>query len=300
MTPIQQLLRIARNAKSHALYNYFPAAIDWAVNASTFASRKQIVQAGASRLLVDNTVVAHAVTHETGWISTGTKMWGGTVPVETGYSARNPVHDENDRSEAARSVRYLAGIASLARHGTLALFSSPELFDEQMTQPIGRYRGYGYYDHSLFSSVTIERLPDPTYTMTIGPGYLGIASMEEQRHKRLASKADPLFKALVQVLGPNNSQDAWHIATAEHHNCYCFLTMDFRLIKSVEAQGRNSTVSALKTKVMSPEKFGKTFGLMPVSPRLFSYHGASYPVCPELNWPDSKRRKRSSYRSAKR
>ena len=73
--------------------------------------------------------------------------------------------------------------------------------------------------------------------------------------------------------------------------------MDFRLLKAMEAQRRNTAISSLKTLVMSPEDFGKRFGLFPVSPRLFSYHDASFPVRPEMNWPDSQRRKRKQKRA---
>ena len=292
MRHFDRILKLALNAKSHALYNYLPVVVDWAIRCTTTPSRKRIADAGASRLLIDNTVIGHAITHETAWIDTGRKMWGGKIPVDTGFSARIPVHCEADKSDAARSVRFLPAIASLARGGFVNLCSSPELDDERMTHPAGRFSGYGYYDYSLFSCVSIERLPDPTYSMRIGPAWLGIPSLTEQRQTRLANKSDPLFRDLLTVLGQSNSQDAWHITTAENSGCYCFLTMDFRLLRTMHAQQRNPVIASLKTRVMSPEQFGTIFGLLPVSPRLFSYHGASYPVRPEFNWPNSERQKR--------
>lgn len=231
------------------------------------------------------------MTHETGWIDTGRKMWGGAIPIDTGFAARIPVHSEADDSDAARSVRFLPAIASLAWEGSLKLFTSAELIDERMTQSIGRFSGYGYYDYSLFSGVKLERLSDPDYSMLSGPAGLGIPSLAEQRRDRLAAKTDPLYRKLLDVLGPGNSQDAWHIATAEHHACFCFLTMDFSLLRAVSAQRKNLAVSSLKTRVLSPEQFGVLFGLRPISPRLYSYHHGSYPVRTDLNWPDSKRRK---------
>lgn len=205
MGPVNRITKIARNAKSHALYNYLPGAVDWAVKVMTRSAGKRIIEANASRLLIDNSVLGNAVTHETGWIDTGRKMWGGEIPIDTGFSARIPVHSELDHSDAARSVRMLPAIASLARDGVVTLLTSPELDDEQMTHPIGRFRGYGSYDYSLFSNVSIESLPDPTYSMRIGPAYLGIPSLTDQRYARLAKKPDPLFRDLLKVLGPNKS-----------------------------------------------------------------------------------------------
>lgn len=243
MRSIDQILRFARNAKSHALYNYLPSAVDWAVRVMSKSSRQKILEVGASRILIDNTVIGHGITHETAWIDTGRKLWGGKIPIDTGFTARIAVHSETDNSDAARCVRYLPSIASLARDGVLTLFSSPELDDERMTQPIGRFSGYGSYDYNVFRGLNIARLPDANYIARIGPAWLGIRSLTDQRHSRLASKSDPLFLNLLEVLGPNNSQDAWHIATAENHSCYCFLTMDFRLLRAMDAQRRNTTIS---------------------------------------------------------
>lgn len=297
MRIVEKYRRVVRNAKSHALYNYLPKAVDWAIGVAAASACNRIREQDASRLLIDNTVVGHAITHETAWIDTGRKMWGGRVPVDTGFASRIPVHREDDDSETARSVRFLPTIAHLARQGAVSFYTSPELRDEQLTQPIGRFSGYGYYDYSLFSGIRFEDIDDPTYSMRIGPAYSGLPSLAEQRHSRLAAKPDPLFRALVDVLGPGNSQDAWHIATAESAGCFCFLTMDFKLLRAVASQQRHPTIAGLTTRVMSPEAFGLHFKLLPVSPRLFSYHGASYPVNPEFNWPDSKRRKRRSANS---
>lgn len=219
-------------------------------------------------------------------------MWGNAIPIDTGFAARIPVHSETDDSEASRSVRYLPAIASLACDGTLSLYTSPELQDEQWTQPIGRFRGYGLYDYNLFSRTSVESLPDPSYSMQIGAKSLRFPSLIEQRRERLAQKSEPIFKKLVQILGPKNSQDAWHIATAELHGCFCFLTMDFRLLDTLRAQRNNPVVASLKARVMSPEQYGKLFGLPQISTRLYSYHAASYPVRAEMNWPNSQRQKR--------
>lgn len=256
----------------------------------TAPAAKRVVEAGASRLLVDNTVLGHAITHETAWISTGQTMWGGKFPVETGFMARIPVHNELDVEDAARSVRFIPAIASLARQGALKLLTSSELEDEKWTQPMGRFRGYGYYDFNLLGGVDIECLVDPNYSMQIGSSGLHFPSLTDQRRKRLADKQDPLFKDLIKVLGPKNSQDAWHIATAQNNECYCFLTMDFHLLRALHAQRKNSVILSLKTKVLSPEQFGRLFKLPSVSTRLYSYHGASFPVRTEFNWPNSLRR----------
>ena len=282
--------------KSRFYYKALPKIIDWLTALSVRRASKKIESEKVSCLLLDNTVLHHGVTHETAWIATGTQRWG-DIDIDTGYAARIPVHDDADSSKVRKSVRYLPGIASLAKRGSISLAISQELRDEQWTQPVGRFRGYGIYDFSFFKDMKLEVIKDPEYSIVIGPSHLGTPSLEEQRKRRLEAKTDPLYQSLVSVLGPKNSQDAWHITTAERNNCYCFLTMDFKLIRNVHAQSNNPAIKSLKTKVMTPEDFGKRFNLVPINSRLYSYHGADCPVKHDTNWPDSKRQKPSRERT---
>lgn len=291
-TPLRGL-RLAKSLRKRLSasirYKFVPKCADFLTAMATFEARRRLRATGVRRVLVDNTVLAHAITHETAWVDTGKSTWGGLIEIDTGYSARIPVHREDDQSDAARSVRYLPGIAHLAKRGHLVLTTSFELIDEHMTQKAGRYSGYGYFDFSLFRGVQFETISDPDYEV-IGGGYPGeFPSYEEQRRTRLAQKQDSLFNGLLSALGPKNSQDAWHITTAERNDCFCFLTMDFRLIRALKAQAGNEAVQALRTLVVTPETFGKRFGIRPIPPRLFSYHEASFPVVHAHSWPDSKR-----------
>lgn len=63
------------------------------------------------------------------------------------------------------------------------------------------------------------------------------------------------YASLVAVLGRKNSQDAWHIYTAEKHNLFCFLTMDFKLVTCLEAQKNAPRIRSMKTAVMTPAAF---------------------------------------------
>jgi hypothetical protein len=281
-----------KKSKDRFYYKVLPKVVDWLTSISVRRASKKLKIEKVKRLLLDNTVLHHGVTHETAWIATGPENWG-DIEIDTGYAARIPVYDDSDRTDAGKSVKYLPGIVSLAKQGSISLAISEELQDEQWTQPVGRFRGYGIYDFYFFKDLKLEVIKDPDYTITIGPSHLGIPSLEEQRKRRLEAKTGPLYRSLVSVLGPKNSQDAWHITTAERNDCYCFLTMDFKLIKNVRAQSKNSAIKSLKTKVMTPEEFGKRFNLVPINPRLYSYHRADYPVKHDTNWPDSKRRKPS-------
>lgn len=268
---------------------YGPKAVEALVSLSTFAARRQLSRRKPMNILVDNTVFAHAVTHETAWISTGISKWG-AHEIETGYSARIPVR-HNDQTREYLNVQYLAGIAHLARRGYLSLMTSSELALEQWWQPMGRFRGYGIFDFSLFSGIkfrSINGLPP----VVLGPQWMGLPSLKEQMQERLFQSDDPLYRGLERLLGIKNNQDAWHIRTAEVHGMDCFLTMDFKLCKTLDQRRNQEPIRSLRTKVWTPMQLGKCLGLIPVDPVLFSYNKADCLVRPELHWPNSQRRNR--------
>ena len=206
-------------------------------------------------------------------------MWG-DIEIDTFTTARVPVMYKQREFD---SVQYLPAIVSLANQNLIQLYSSWELRDEQWSQPTNRYRPLGIADYSLLQNVDIKLFDDSDYQYDFG-SWISVPKKtpQQQRQKRLSEKDDPLYLGLLSVLGQKNSQDIWHLVTAEREGCYCLLTMDYRLIKTLESQKNNKFVKSLKTKVMTPEQLGKEWNLRPVHHRFFSYHGASTPVRTDL------------------
>lgn len=289
--------RHLRNLKERLRFRYTPRIVDWLVGIASFRATKKLTSGGKLRILVDNTVLYHAVTHETGWVSTGAKSWGQQLRA-TGYAARMPVHAADIDTREYVNVCFLPGIAHLCRNGLVELVTSAELQDEQFRQPSGRYRGYGYFDHSLFGDLKVDSVDGYVFP-TMGPAYFGLPSAEDQQRERIGQhRSHPAFDTLVRTLGPANSQDAWHIFTAEASGCFCFLTMDFKLIRTVAAQSGSAALKRLATRVMTPEMLGIELGLLRVPPHLFSYHDASFIVRSDISMPGSQRRPRKNYRDA--
>jgi hypothetical protein len=206
-------------------------------------------------------------------------MWGNTE-IDTFTTARVPVQYEQREFD---SVQYLPGIVSLANQNLILLCSSLELRDEQMSQPTSRYRPLGIADYSLMQNTDIKMFDDKDYKFDFDSWIDGSKKTpKQQRQERLSNKDDPLYLGLLSVLGQKNSQDIWHIVTAEREGCYCLLTMDYRLIKTIESQRNNKFVKSLNTKVMTPEQLGKEWNLKPIHHRFFSYHEARTPVRTDL------------------
>ncbi|TFU06431.1 hypothetical protein EUV02_05435 [Polymorphobacter arshaanensis] len=264
----------------------------WLVDLSTWRARRTLNRDNQLGILVDNTVLSHATTHETAWISTE-RAGSGSQTIDSGYAARIAVHPANSNDRDYHHIRQLPGLISLYRQGLIQLHTSAELQAEQFRKPAGLFRGYGYCDHNLFSSVKLESIDGYVFP-DLGPKWMNLPNAGDQQRRRLEARAasDPEYASLVDVLGPSNSQDAWHIRTAEQNGLFCFLTMDYQLLKNLEAQKGAKRIKALQTRVMAPSELGQHIGLFPIPPHILSYAEASFPVRSDLAWPDGKRKGR--------
>lgn len=272
-------------------FRFLPPVVDWLVDLSTWHARSTLSRRPLD-VLIDVNVFAHAVTHETQWIQTGSSAeWD--VPL--GYMARVPVHASDCTTRVYNSVKYLPGIARLAKGDVLQLKTSVELRAEEYRLSAARLYGGGGYDYSLLREAQTKSVDTTPF------GGYSIQDLADKRlqRARLDTSGDALYRALVGHLKQKRSQDAWHIRTAEAHGCFCFLTMDFDLLDAIDAVKHLGPFPSLKTKVMSPEQLGKHLQLTPIPPIFFSYHDASYPVRPDLHQPDSKRFDWKSTQTAK-
>lgn len=248
------------------------------------------------RMLIDTCVLGHAVTHETRWISTGEVEWCGAMR-STGYAARVPIHSRKNGTDDYRDVCYLTAITNLVRKGRIMLFTSAELEEEQVRQPAGRCRGYSYFDYSLLSGIPMPSVDGSAEEM-ITPTWTASAAAARQR-QRIAGSGDLLYEALFErlkhQLGPNGTQDAWHVRTAEQHGMFCFLTMDRPLLNACRQLAKKEPLRSLTTRIMSPTDFAAQLGLRRMPPDMLSYNDASWFVRRDHTMPGETRRKLRDY-----
>jgi hypothetical protein len=285
--------------KEQAKFKYVPRVANWLLDLATKNARSSLAKSGPISILLDNTVLYHGVTHETVWVSTGTKKWGGVHEFESGYAARVPVHPRNDGSREYENTKFLPALAHLARLGHIRLLTSAELGDEEFRQPAGRYSGYGMFDHSVFSGLPIESVDGRVFP-NMGPEAWDLPTPAEQQRSRLAASDDAFYRSMVGVMGGRNSQDAWHIATAERHGLFCFLTMDWKLLRTLDAVKSKEPVRSLRTRVMTPKQLGEHLSLVPFPTFMLSYDDASFPVRADLSLPEGKRTPLKAYQKTRR
>lgn len=262
-----------------------PPMADWLTRMSALRARRFLTAHGHIEVLVDNNLLAHATTHKTAKISLGMQKWG-PHEFEGFTTARVSAYEMDSDSREFQSIKFLPGLISLHKSEHLSLRTSALLKFEQFYQPSGRFRGGGWFDHNLMGDVKLESVDGFAFP-DMGPSWMELPSSREQLKQRLEreAEADADFASLVAVLGKKNSQDAWHIRTAEKHQLYCFLTTDFKLLDVLHAQRNSARVQALKTKVLTPVELAGSLGIYPIAPQLFSYTNASFPVRADLVMP---------------
>lgn len=273
----------------HLRFRYLPPIVDGLIHLSTYQARLKLGKTPLA-VLMDTNVLAHGVTHETQWVPRG---YSSEFDMPLGNLARVPVRAPDNTSKEYNSVLYLPGITHLARRGNVLLKTSIELQAEERRLSAARLYGGGYYDYSVFRGIRgqcLDALPRGTYS------FADLSDARQQR-ARLDASDDPLFRALVALLGHKNSQDAWHIRTAETYGCFCFLTMDFALLELVDTLKHLEPFASLKVRLMTPQMLGKHLSLTPIPTNFLSYHNASFPVRADLSQPKNKRIKWSKGRT---
>lgn len=241
---------------------------------STYQARRKIDSRFPIKILVDNTVLGIAIAHETRWITTSIQEIGGN-PVPSGFQARVPVYGPNNRSKEFREAKALVPLSYLNDQGFVQLYTSAELSDERFRQPIGRFRGYGMFDHSILNGVERNSIDGHVFP-TLGPRRMNLPTAEEQQRARIRDSGDDLFERLFAVLRHqlgDKCQDVWHLRTAEVTDCYCFLTTDGPLLKAWKSLRHKSPLSELKTKILSPSELADDLELVSLDPVLLSFDG---------------------------
>lgn len=250
------------------------------VRLSILQAEMHLQKIGPIKVLIDNSALGHGVTHETAWMSTGRALWGGQVPIDTGYATRIPVHAPDKSDRIYSEVTYLVGIAALAKRGHIKLVTSAELQAERWRQPIGRFRGYGTLDLNVFDGIHMHSVD--------GHHYDGVAPNAAQQARLMASSVEP-FATLARLLPKKSNLDAWHIHTAHKHNLYCFLAVDFPLADNFRRASQHQDFPQLNTKLMLPSELASAIHLHPVETFIISYQDATWSVHPELSTPANKR-----------
>lgn len=288
---IESLYQRIRQFREHLKFKYMPRLAEWAVWAASINSMPKLQAMKPIKLLLDSNIHAHAVTHEDAWIDTGTVLWGGVQPIETGYAARIPVHSTENKSREYKDICHLTVITRLVRKGVFELYTSSELMSERDRHPPARFDNVTYSGFSLLDGLKVESLDGWNFDAYVMHG-LSTDVLQRAQSARLKGSDDRLYEAILKTLGGEaHSQDAWHIRTAQVHGMYAFVTMDYKLVRLATAQRERLIKLGAEVQILTPSQLAKQLSLGEVPPYLFSHNNASFPVRADLHWPDERRRR---------
>ena len=279
--------RLIQKWIDNLLHRYRAKFVNWLLQLSTYRARSRLAVSGPITVLIDNSVLGYGRTHKTVTYMQKINWPPGSEPGEVSITDQDLIDITTDieSEDIRKNIKYVPGIAHLSRLGFLTLRTSKELLSEQNHQPMGRFQGkIGWFDRWLFEGIKIESVDgydvhdfdleyfsnNPTvdkfiYSTDIDP--LGMYPENKQKQRnRVSGLNDPLYKELARLLPPKSNLDAWHIRTAEAYSLFCFLTMDLKLQRIFEQNRNKFPISSLRTKVMTPEQFGKCMGISPINP----------------------------------
>lgn len=86
----------------------FPSLARLMLNYATKGASKALSESGPIKILLDDTVLDVAITHETKWITTSVQQIGGYEHL-SGHLARVPVHGIDNDSDRYREATFLTG-----------------------------------------------------------------------------------------------------------------------------------------------------------------------------------------------
>ena len=259
--------------------------VNWCLQRSTREARRWLTRFGQISVLIDNSTLRYARTHETVSVKQPLNWPPGSQPSEIFVLCRAPKIFGPEHRNINENIPYLPGIAYLARIGTLKLMTSRELKSEQNHHPIGAVQGHmGWFDYWIFEGIDIESIDgyeahnfdleffrkNPTinrviYSTEKDPLNIHPENMKKM-NERISQSTDPLYRGLMKLLPKKSNFDAWNIRTAETYGLFCFLTMDFKLCDAIEQNKNKEPIASLRSKVMTPAEFGRHIGLSPIDP----------------------------------
>ena len=199
------------------------------------------------------------------WYSTGTVLWGGKVPVETGYIRSVERGLPIKASKGGEQTRYIGAIGEKLRDNKLSAHTTDILTFEMLHQSGGRYSGKNYGDVSLLKDVNYVRhdtARDFEFAFGLQDPIAALRSYLEQSNDCLFRKVK---SELDKVSKPEkNSQDAWHLKCAMELDVDLFLTCDTRLIGQIKSMTDVSLKISLSERVVLPRSFCESVGLLPL------------------------------------
>ena len=224
-----------------------------------------------AQILVDTSVRHHAVAIKGHWVDTGTVLWGGKIPVNTGYLVSIEQGHKVKVSKGGDQTRYIAALARAFMNGEHEAHSTDALVLETMHQEVGKYAGYGYGDTSLFRDVAFSAVH---HTLNGCSVLIPPDDPVNALRQFLRDEPDSCFNEILAALGGvvksgKHCQDAWHLRCAMFLGMSAFLSVDTVLIGHIKSIADKELRHKLLEVVQLPVELCNKLGILPMSDKDF-------------------------------
>jgi len=199
-----------------------------------FIKLRPLNQRSLMKILVDNSVLHHALEHKGSWESKGTVMWGGKngIPVETGRLISKENRNFIKETKGGPQGGYLASLALSYKRGEWEPHTSDAMKFENIHRKINR----NYGDFSWFEELTyINHVTLDDFSIALSTGEKPINQFRAYLNSNVNQKYINIRSALESCGAKKSSQDAWHIHCVNSLGLDKFLTCDVKLIGQIKS-----------------------------------------------------------------
>lgn len=221
-------------------------------------------------VLVDNSVMNHAVAIKHKRIATGTVLWGGVVPDETYTTVSVRAGHQIRKSKGGEQTLFIVSLARAFMASQHVACQTDALKLERFHVPVSRYTGFTYGDESLFKYVEIENALFPLNGFSFSiPGDDPLQKFRQYLENVQDMQYVEIKKALESAGSKDRtSQDAWHLYSAKTLGLK-FVSCDTKLKDQIRSIADRRVRQALSDVYVLPSELCDELGLSKASDEEF-------------------------------
>ena len=210
------------------------------------------------KILVDASTLILGVTHVSRWVDTGQKLWGGKIPVNTGFLGRFAKTRRLDERFLINEQSHLPAVAELARDRQISLCTTGaiQLEVQRGNASEGLMRGA----HQM---LTVPAPPPEWGTEASLLAFQGDRSflrfrvLQNSPNAAVRFHLSQRYSELGKYMGYRHRRDRYHLLCTEALKCDAFLTVDKKLRNLLYSQTNKLD---LGFRVLFPSELATEFG----------------------------------------
>ncbi len=222
------------------------------------------------KVLIDTSVFHHAAATRSEWKDNGTKLWGGEIPIQTGWIQTVESGHPISASKGGEQTWYISALAEAFQDGLVEAHTTDALDIERMCEDRARKRSTQLGAASLFQGLKLlghTTLPNLQISIRAD-------DPKTQLRQEISRQKDQTFRDILAAIDQvrsteKNSQDAWHLRCTLALGLDTFLTTDTKLIGQIKSIAKQEIRTRLLEAVKLPSTLCDQLKITPHSDAQF-------------------------------